>query len=214
MDARYKPYLVLDKFDQQGNIIQKHEQGGKNYTYIWDYQKVYPIAEVINADSPSVAYTSFEGDGLGGWTLTGGSTISTNSVITGSKICSGGVAKTVPAGNYILSLWASGTVTVNGQTATALLTSKKDAGWHYYEWKLQGVTSVQVSGSNIDEVRLYPAAAQMSTFTYSPLTGVTSRTDAAGRITYYEYDGLGRLKTVSDQDGNIVKTVDYHYKGQ
>ncbi|HVW63201.1 MAG TPA: hypothetical protein VHC48_24285, partial [Puia sp.] len=119
MDARYKPYLVLDKFDQQGNIIQKHEQGGKNYTYIWDYQKVYPIAEVINADSPSVAYTSFEGDGLGGWTLTGGSTISTNSVITGSKICSGGVAKTVPAGNYIVSLWASGSPTVNGQAAIA-----------------------------------------------------------------------------------------------
>jgi YD repeat-containing protein len=103
---------------------------------------------------------------------------------------------------------------VNGQTATALLTSKKDASWRYYEWKLSGVTSVQVAGSAIDEVRLYPAAAQMSTYTYTPLTGMTTRTDATGRITYYEYDGLGRLNLMRDQDGNVIKTVNYHYKGQ
>ncbi|MDO6433189.1 RHS repeat domain-containing protein [Flavitalea sp. BT771] len=214
LDGRYKPYLVLDCFDPQGNIIQKHDPAGNNYTYIWDYQKVYPIAEILNADSLSAAYTSFEADGLGGWTLTGGSTISNSSVITGSHICSGGVTKTVPAGNYVVGLWATGSPTVNGQTATALLTSKKDASWHYYEWKLTNVTSVQVTGSNMDEVRLYPAAAQMSTYTYDPLIGMTTKCDVAGRITYYEYDGLGRLKVIRDQDGNIVKTIQYHYKGQ
>ena len=54
--------------------------------------------------------------------------------------------------------------------------------------------------------------ALVSTYTYRPLLGMTSSTDANGRTTYYEYDGLNRLKLVKDQDGNIIKTFDYHYK--
>ena len=56
--------------------------------------------------------------------------------------------------------------------------------------------------------------AQLTTYDYQPMVGVTSSTDAAGITTYYEYDGLQRLKRVKDQDGNIVKHYVYHYKGQ
>jgi YD repeat-containing protein len=65
---------------------------------------------------------------------------------------------------------------------------------------------------NIDELRLYPAAAQMSTFTYEPLVGLTSTTDANGKSQYYDYDQVNRLATVKDNDGNIVKNYKYHYK--
>ncbi|PWS29301.1 hypothetical protein DHW03_05650 [Pedobacter yonginense] len=54
--------------------------------------------------------------------------------------------------------------------------------------------------------------AQISTYTYKPLVGMTSQTDAKGMTTYYEYDAFGRLKYVKDQNGNIVKSNDYHYK--
>jgi len=56
--------------------------------------------------------------------------------------------------------------------------------------------------------------AQVTTYTYQPLVGISSATDAAGVTTYYEYDELLRLKRVKDQDGNIVKHQVYHYKGQ
>ncbi|HLO60907.1 MAG TPA: RHS repeat domain-containing protein [Bacteroidales bacterium] len=49
-------------------------------------------------------------------------------------------------------------------------------------------------------------------YTYSPLFGITSQTDSNGVTTYYEYDGLGRLKAIKNDDGNILKTFDYHYK--
>jgi YD repeat-containing protein len=53
--------------------------------------------------------------------------------------------------------------------------------------------------------------AQVVTYTYSPLYGMTSMTDATGRTTYYEYDLFGRLKLVRDQDNRIVKKIEYKF---
>jgi len=54
--------------------------------------------------------------------------------------------------------------------------------------------------------------AQITSYTYKPLVGMTSSTDAKGMTTYYEYDAFQRLKTVKDQNGNILKQTDYQYK--
>ncbi len=43
----------------------------------------------------------------------------------------------------------------------------------------------------------------MQSQTYEPLFGISSSTDARGRVTYYEYDGLGRQYLVKDQERNI-----------
>lgn len=52
----------------------------------------------------------------------------------------------------------------------------------------------------------------ISTYTYKPQIGITSATDAAGIITYYEYDSFSRLALVKDSDGNILQSYDYNYK--
>ena len=54
--------------------------------------------------------------------------------------------------------------------------------------------------------------AMISTYTYDPLVGVTSVTDARGYSTYYEYDTYNRLKAIKDADGNLVQTQEYNYK--
>jgi YD repeat-containing protein len=71
-------------------------------------------------------------------------------------------------------------------------------------------------GGNVwfDDVRLHPADAQMNSYTYEPLVGVTSLTDFNNRKTTYEYDHAGRLTIVRDNDGNILKKICYNYAGQ
>jgi YD repeat-containing protein len=70
------------------------------------------------------------------------------------------------------------------------------------------------SGNFIDEVRVYPKNALMTTYTYDPVFGMTSQTDHNGMTTYYEYDFFGRLKLIRDNEGKILKTYDYHYQNQ
>lgn len=48
-------------------------------------------------------------------------------------------------------------------------------------------------------------------YTYTPLIGLTSQTDPNGKTTYYEYDDFGRLKFTKDDQGKILKKIDYHY---
>jgi YD repeat-containing protein len=65
--------------------------------------------------------------------------------------------------------------------------------------------------SELNKIRtnLAGSAAQVTTYTYSPLQGMTSMTDATGRTIYYEYDLFGRLKLVRDQDGRVIKKIEY-----
>ncbi len=65
--------------------------------------------------------------------------------------------------------------------------------------------------NHLDNLRNIPGAL-VTTYTYSPLVGMTSETDPNGKTTYYEYDGFNRLTLIKDQDGNILKSYDYKYQ--
>ena len=54
--------------------------------------------------------------------------------------------------------------------------------------------------------------AQITSYTYDPLIGVTSITDPRGRTVYYEYDEFNRLEFVKDHEGKIVNENQYYYK--
>lgn len=90
-------------------------------------------------------------------------------------------------------------------------------GWTYFEHKIAAPAGglVTLTGiATIDELRLYPSDAQMVTYTHEPLVGITTQSDASGKITYYEYDGAKRLLDIRDQNKNILKAFCYNYAGQ
>jgi hypothetical protein len=61
--------------------------------------------------------------------------------------------------------------------------------------------------------------AQVQTWDYLPLIGVTSHTDINGQTVLFEYDGLGRLKTEKrvvngNSEPEILREYDYHFINQ
>lgn len=205
-------------YDNNGNPTSMSQENGTIASFIYGYKNSIPIAKVSNATTAEIAFTSFETSEKGGWTYSGTPTTSTSSK-TGTKLynlSNGAVSKSGYGGSssnpFVVTFWArrasgSGSWTVLGKTVT--LTT---------EWQLIEATvtasSVSISGSGIyiDELRLHPADAQMVSYTYRPMIGVSTEADANGMVAYYEYDGFGRLSLIKDSDGNILKSYEYNYQ--
>ena len=65
----------------------------------------------------------------------------------------------------------------------------------------------------IEKIRqTYPGC--VTSYTYSPFYGMTSKTDSRGSSEYYRYDTFGRLLYTVDNDGNVIKVFDYGYKNR
>jgi hypothetical protein len=199
----------------------KDLQGNKTNSTMYDYSSRYPVAEIMNAGINEVAYTSFETGTTGNWTL-GVNTIATGRCPTGNKFlvlnASNITSSIAITKEYILSFWATTTdFTVNGGISPTL-TGPTLNGWTLYQYRLPaGSATTVISTMNnynckIDELRLYPSNATISTATYKVFAGKTSTCDVNNRLKYFEYDGLGRLLKEKDELGNVVKTYEYHYK--
>jgi hypothetical protein len=223
--ASFKDQVLITGYDSRGRYNSMTYPGQLNYAFIWGRSNSYPIATVKNATSTNIAYTSFEPDGNGSWQNVVAGNIVSSAGITGEKYyqqnsfslsANGLTSATV----YLVTYWSkNGSYSVTGTQAgwprTLSTVTINAQTWTCYEHQVTGQTSVSVTGSGaIDELRLYPKLAEMTTVSLNSLTGVTSQCDAANRITYYEYDGFFRLSLVKDQFANVLKKICYQYNGQ
>lgn len=137
--------INFTSYDDKGNLMTVLREKSQKSSYIWSYNKVYPIAEIRNVD-----YSAIE--------LALGGKIKIDDFANNSH------PTAVEINNFL----------------AVLKTQLPDA--------------------------------QIVSYTYYPMIGVASQTDAKGKVTYYEYDGFQHLKNVKDQNGNIIQSYTYHYK--
>jgi len=210
-------------YDSYGNLSSQQKTHNIIFTYLWDYNSTLPIAEVQNANTNDVAYTSFEADGAGNWTdIVPVNVDATTSTVSGSKSYN-----LTPTGlkrnglntstSYVVTYWskngAYSIVGTSGSVKQGKTVTLNGHSWTFYEHLVSGQSTITISGTGkIDELRLYPKGALMTTYTYRPLIGITSVCDANDIFSYYEYDGLNRLQLIRDFEGNVLKTFEYKYQ--
>ena len=142
--------------------------------------------------------------------------------------------------SYIFSLWIKAPVThdnigirinykANGTWVNPSYNYYSDGGsWQYLECELDlseiaNLETLEAEwvniGSNqikcyIDEIRFHPVNAEMLTYSFAPLIGKTSETDINNVTSYYEYDGLGRITSVKDDDLDLIAAKQFYYAHQ
>jgi hypothetical protein len=206
-----------------GRIIEQKLVNNKNQAMIWDNGTALPIAQVDNAYFGDVAYCSFETAETGNWAWTISSVVADNTAPTGTHGYALGSSNPISkAGlttgtSYVVSYWlkAGASISIAGGSQTNSITGLTLNGWTYHEVTVTGTSSISITGSgNVDELRLYPSGAQMTTYTYDPLLRLSAQCSINSTISYFEYDGFNRLVDIKDQYGNIVKAYEYNYGRQ
>ena len=187
-DHLYTSHLAYIDYDAKGNLTEFAPDHNISTSYIWSYNFRYPVAEVKNASASECYYTGFEETGTGGASHTGAHYYAGDYRVTW-----------LPPNNriYTISYWY------------------RLAGVWLYSGTLPYSNPMTLSaGDAIDDIRICPADARMTTYTYEPSVGMTSQTDIRSNTTYYEYDTFGRLYIVRDNDRNIIRKLCYGYAGQ
>jgi hypothetical protein len=201
-------------YDKKGKLVQTTSlPANMSSSIIYGYKNTKPIAQVSNAKITDIAYTSFEPESEGAWQITGAGYDSTTAItgrysynLTNNQIQKGGLDA---AKIYIVTYWTKGNAYIlSVANSTAILEQR--FGWSLYTQTFTGLTNITIAGNgNIDELRLHPQDANMTTTCYEPFGETNSTCDANNNIVYYEYDAIKRIKLLKDKDKNIVKKYDY-----
>ncbi len=164
--------------------------------YLWSPTSKKLVAFIKNAQADKVFYESFEENPAGVSFVNNG----INMAKTGTKVLQGSSytfpADTItPAPEIMMSYWYfDGTK------------------WNFNEEDF--ATQINPPGGNcqyIDEIRVFPKGAEMTTYSYDGFGYLINAADQNGLSTYYEYDEAGRLIVVRDYNKNIIKHFEYNY---
>ena len=173
-------------YDANANMISSALLGGKPTSsyYPQDYAFSIPDAQVENASPGEFFYDGFEQDGNFFTAAHTGVVCNTGSYT---------VPFTMPnSRSYLIQWWS-----YNG------------SAWVFNQ---QPYTNGFTLSGQIDDVRVFPKDALMTSYSYTPGVGKTGEIDPSGQTMTYQYDGLNRLLTVRDQDNNILKEYSYQYQ--
>lgn len=218
--------IIFSSYSAAWNPLQLQKANDVAISYIWDEKLSLPIAQVKNASSNQIAYSGFENNAFGNWVPQSGWDFS-NQSFTGTQSFTGSMQFTIPVnGPYVISFWTPLPAVV--KNGASILTGKvvrsvtsNSTTWNLYQFTVtvSNITNqpstwpvISVSGTSIDEARLLPSNAAMESFTYKPFVGLWAKSDLNCMPTYFYYDNAGRLTSLADFKGSVLKTYEYHFQ--
>lgn len=189
----------------------KHDTKGP-VSILYESRHFKPIAIFENASINQVAYSGFEDAHPSNVTFN--PSARSNISFTGFKSVNLAISNItisgVAPGNYLISCWRNGNaVTANGTNLAGTISA---AGWQLVSATITVSTSpITITGNAlIDELKLHPLNSFSSSYSYNRF-GILSQNDPANKVTKYEYDSFGRLKSVKDRENKILETYTQTY---
>jgi YD repeat-containing protein len=227
-------------YDIHSHLVEQKRLDGTRTTWLYGYGQALPIAMAKNATAGEVQHFNFE-EGASPLITnderkTGEKAMKAVEVFPPNT--AGSMKFSLKENvSYRVSFWAKkGTAALTSQlnlsfagqglpnqtrVGGALQTNDR---WEYLEGTITPTQAGQIimnvsagiAGSGqyhyIDDIRIHPIDAQMETYAYDPLTlQVSAITNENNLTTYYEYDAMGRLIHIRDQDRNLRKRYVYNY---
>ncbi|MBE9586953.1 PKD domain-containing protein [Mucilaginibacter sp. JRF] len=233
-DSRYEVKANYLSYDNMGILQMADNNKRQQVTTLTDHKSNQPFAVFTNALLSEIAYNDFDTPYIGaGFTFT--DTVASTNARTGktaatlktTSVISRAMTRNPQAANNIFSIWvnttATGTLTVQLTDGTNTYSypinyANTSGKWRFYQVKTalsslaNSFTCKLIAGANVlvDDILFYPEHAIVQTAAYDQETlAKTSNTDMNGVSVYYTYDTYGRLKTILDQDKNIVQRKSY-----
>ena len=194
---------TMKRYEYLGYLSEFKQVDGNSSALIWDGPNRLLTAKVLNAKRNEVFYSSFEDD----------AGANNNHAKTGKKSLStgGGFISvdvgTLSTGDYMLSYWEKRGNTGNWEYKQRLINYVNNGN-------NLPINDVPFSTlSYIDEVRIHPKDALMTTYTYDIATRQISHINNENhQMARFEYDDFGRLEYIYDFDDNLVSKYEYNYQ--
>jgi hypothetical protein len=202
-DASLKPVLELQSVFNNAPVEMTEWKDDKllsatfnQYNYATGTANVYPDKMyVINLAAPSATFSA---------------AANTNTVLSKDSRYTEEAVVIFSQGNLVEVKGKTGITTSYIWGVNNTVPIVKASGVNYATLK----TAYDAVSGDISQLRSQPslAPAMVSTYTYTPLVGMTSEADVNGRKISYEYDALQRLRLIRDKDNNILKQFSYGYQ--
>ncbi|MEM7370472.1 MAG: RHS repeat domain-containing protein [Bacteroidota bacterium] len=224
------------EYDEASNMVEISRDFGQPSSYVWAHQQTRPISSATNASVDQIAFTSFEvadpdPSEHGSWTFSqpSGTNIGFESSAiakTGKKVyhfqSGNSISRSnLPIGSYTINYWQrNGNVSLSLSGSASIISEKIHLtdmnSWELVEKQisissLSDAITLSGDGIMLDELRLHPSDAHMSTICYDDALRIHTMTDANIRSSYYSYDAFGRLIEVRDHNGYVRVQTEYHY---
>lgn len=210
----------IEKRGAKGNVLSSKGFMGNYTATIFDDNLQYPLASASYARYEQVAATSFEQNQMGKWTYNTANVQNLESY-TGTNALSAATANVsgLPTGEYVLYYWykvGSCSITPTGGSVTSQEDFMINKGWTLRKAAITmtgttGTITLDPSGL-IDEVRIYPKGAYVTTRVYDGMGKMIAETGPDMRTTTFYYDDLDRQHYIADHKDNIVKYYEYGFK--
>lgn len=188
------PKIEYVRYDQSSNAEESVSKNAQSTIYTWGYDGQYPVAIFENAKNKygynDVYYENFEDYQ---YQLPAG--FNSEKSYIGSFIVS---LFTNPSKKYIIDYQ----VYKNGRWSCTKRNFEK------------GSHTINEDNCPIDDIRVYPKEASVTSYNFIPLVGVKSKTDARGVTDTYEYTSTGKLLNIKNTEQYLVKKFRSRYYDQ